>query len=168
MGAGASEQGSSEPPGQAADDGPRADPRRGRQRKHKERARPLALFMDELAEKADVVAKTHQLYTKGAMANDASLRTILKIAQGDEVLSAKKFRSSLIVASAYLKAQADGVKALVDGAGGRFLGVKRSWDEATSRVYASGMQHYDFLVKQLQVQIIHYHYYYSCPSAYLY
>ena len=64
MGAGASEQGSSEPPGQAADDGPRADPRRGRRSKHKERARPLALFMEELAEKADVVAKTHYLDKK--------------------------------------------------------------------------------------------------------
>ena len=151
MGAGASEEGPSEPPGQAAD-----DPRHGRRRDamHKERARPLVLFMEEPAQQADVVANTHQLDPQGAMTSDASLRTMLKIAQGDEALSAKKFRSSLIVASTYLKAQADGVKALVDGAGGRFLGVKRSWDEATSRVYAGGMQHYERLVKQLQVHII--------------
>ena len=115
---------------------------------------PPSPSKEELAEQADVVAKTHQLDLQGAMTSDASLRTMLKIAQGDEALSAKKFRSSLIVASAYLKAQADGVKALVEGAGGRFLGVKRSWDEATSRVYAGGMTHYDRLVKQLQAIII--------------
>ena len=48
---------------------------------------------------------------------------------------------------------ADGLAAIVEGVGERFLGVKRSWDEATPRRYVGGMQQYHRIVRNLRVQL---------------
>ena len=118
--------------------------------------RQVAATLKNLEKAAEAVAEASnpKLCKSGALSDKQSLVSMLQTAFGSlATTTAKSFRSALVAVDCFLHRQLVGLKKRITvddaGAGVRFVGVERSWDEASSRVYLGPHEQMEHLVRDL-------------------